>query len=152
MASVSLNDYIPEGCIEFCADETFLQSASRAAELLSSVGAASSNYSAEVVQIVNERGPYMVVAPQVAIVHGRPSGHTLKTAASLVISSVDLLSGSEANDPVRLIFAISATSDERHLEMLQSLSNFLVVPGVIRELQSCSTVSEVRQIISNNLP
>lgn len=150
MASVNLNDFVSEDCIEFRADSKFLTSVARAAELLSLAGSASDDYPSEVVQIVTDKGPYMVVAPQVAIVHGRPSQQTVQSAMSLVISQTALISGSK-NDPVRIVFAISSNSNEKHLEMLQTLSAFLLLPQSCLKLQNCSTVSEVRQILSSGL-
>lgn len=150
MASVNLNDFVSDDCIEFRADSEFLTSIARAAELLSLAGAASADYPSEVVQIVRDKGPYMVVAPQVAIVHGRPSEQNLRSAISLVISQTELISGSK-NDPVRIVFAISSNSNKKHLEMLQSLSASLLLPQSCLNLQNSSTVSEVRQILSSGL-
>ena len=152
MASVALNDFIPEGCIEFFSGSSFLEAASTAASLLVEVGAAREGYPAEVQQIIQQQGPYMVIAPGVAIVHGRPDADSTGSAASLLISSSDLVSGNQKNDPVRVLFAVSATSSERHLQMLQSLSEFLLVEDTVQKLQSCSTVSEVRQFLPQNLP
>ena len=151
MASATLNDFIPEGCIDFFEGESFLEAASKSAGLLSSVGAVGEGYADEVIQIIRDRGPYMVVAPQVAIVHGRPSDDSITSAMALVISKKDLISGSEKNDPVRIVFAISSTTNDQHIEMLQALSAFLLISGVVEKLQKSSTVSEVRQILSNNL-
>ena len=151
MASVNLNEFIPEGCVQFSDAESFLDAASLAAELLVTAGIAHKTYPSEVVEIINQQGPYMVIAPHLAIVHGRPSEHSSSTAASILIGKSGWVSGNEKNDPVQIVFAISATDDEQHLEMLRTLSAFLVIPSVISDLQKSSTVSEVRQILSQSL-
>ncbi|MDR9362684.1 MAG: PTS sugar transporter subunit IIA [Microbacteriaceae bacterium] len=151
MASVNLNDFIPDGCIQISQANSFLEASSKAALLLEQAGVVKAGYEAEVIQIIKENGPYMVLAPQVAIVHGRPSEGTDKTAAAVFISESELISGSEKNDPVRVIFAISATSNEEHIEMLKTLALFLTNSGVVEKMQQCSTVSEVRDIFSQYL-
>ncbi len=150
MASVNLNDFIPDGCIQISHANSFLEASSKAAKLLEQAGVVRAEYESEVTQIIRENGPYMVLAPQVAIVHARPSEGSDKTAAAVFISESDLLSGSK-NDPVRVIFAISATSNQEHIEMLRTLAFFLTNPGVVEKMQECSTVSEVRDIFSSHL-
>lgn len=151
MASANLNEFIPEGCVRFSDSETFLEASSEAAELLVKAGVAADGYPSEVLQIIEEQGPYMVIAPHLAIVHGRPSEGSSSTAASILIGKPGWQSGNQKNDPVRVIFAISATDDEQHIDMLRTLAAFLVIPSVISDLQKSSTVSEVRQILSQSL-
>lgn len=151
MASINLNDFIPDGCIQISSAESFLKASSEATLMLEQAGVVKAGYESEVIQIIRENGPYMVLAPQVAIVHGRPSEAASKAAAAVFISETDLISGSEKNDPVRIIFAISATSNEEHIEMLKTLALFLTNPGVVEKMQECSTVSEVRHIFSECL-
>lgn len=151
MASVDLNDFIPEGCIGFFSGSSFVDAASTASSLLVNAGVTRDSYPAEVKQIIENQGPYMVIAPGVAIVHGRPDANSTGSALSILVCDSDLISGNKKNDPVRVVFAISATSNETHLQMLQTLSEFLLVEGTIEKLQLCSTVSEVRQLLTKNL-
>jgi PTS system ascorbate-specific IIA component len=151
VASANLNDFVPDGCVQFSSAETFLEAASEAAGLLVSAGVAAEGYPSEVIEIINQQGPYMVVAPHLAIVHGRPSEDSSATAASLLLGETGWVSGNEKNDPVHIVFAISASDDEQHIEMLRKLAAFLVIPSVIGNLQKSSTVSEVRQILSQSL-
>jgi len=149
VASVNLNEFFAEGCIEFSKPRNFIEAARRASQLLSSEGFAADQYADQVEEIILSKGPYMVVTPQVAIVHGRPDVDS-KTGAALVLSENELISGS-VNDPVRLVFAISAGNNDDHIEMLKTLSGFLVKEGSVGNLLDCSTISEVRDIFSGNL-
>ena len=150
VASANLNELFAKGCIEFSKPKSFSEAARQAAQLLSSEGFAVEQYADQVEEIILSKGPYMVVAPQVAIVHGRPDAKS-KTGAALVLSETDLITGS-VNDPVRLVFAISAANNDDHIEMLKTLSGFLVKEGSVGNLLGCSTISEVRDIFSDNLP
>gem|GEM_PF-894145 len=149
VASANLNEFFAEGCIEFSKPRSFIEAARQAAQLLSSEGFAVDKYADQIEEIILSKGPYMVVTPQVAIVHGRPDVNS-KTGAALVLSENELISGS-VNDPVRLVFAISAGNDDDHIEMLKTLSGFLVKEGSVSDLLDCSTISEVRGIFSGNL-
>ncbi len=149
MASANLNEFFAEGCIEFSKPRSFIEAARQAAQLLSSEGFAVDQYADQIEEIILSKGPYMVVAPQVAIVHGRPDVDS-KTGAALVLCENELISGS-ANDPVRLVFAISSANNDDHIEMLKTISGFLVNEDSVGNLLDCSTVSEVRDIFSDNL-
>ena len=152
VASANLNDFIPDGCIHFANPAGFIEAAKLTSELLTKAGIAPNNYSDEVEKLITSEGPYMVITPQVAVVHGRPSPGQTKTAAAVLISGEDLISGHGKNDPVRVIFAISAHSSDAHINMLRTLSEFLIQPGSVSKLIGCSTVSEVRDILSWSLP
>lgn len=70
-------------------------------------------------------GPYIVIAPNIAIPHARPEDGVQQTGISLLRLSDSIEFGHESNDPVKLICAIAGTDQTSHLEMLKRISQVL---------------------------
>jgi len=151
VASPSLSDFIAPDAITFGEFGSFLTASEAAGELLVSSGLVVSGYVDEITEIIQKHGPYMVIAPGIAIVHGRPSGSVLKTGASVVIDSTGVISGNEKNDPVKVVLAISAKNDAEHLQMLKSIAELFNQPGMVEKMANCSSSGEVLNLISINL-
>jgi len=151
VASPSLSDFVAADAIAFGDFVSFLEASEAAGRLLVNSGLVVDGYVGEITEIIENQGPYMVIAPGVAIVHGRPSESVLKTGGSMVISASGVISGNKKNDPVRVIIAISAKDDEAHLQMLKTIAELLNQPGMIEKLANCSSSGEVLNLISTNL-
>ena len=151
MASPSLNEFIAPEAITFGHFESFLEASEAAGDLLVSSGLVLKRYVDEILEIIQTQGPYMVIAPSVAIVHGRPSDSVIKTGASVVIDREGVISGNEKNDPVRVIIGISAKDDAAHLQMLSAIAEVFSQPKAVENLVNCSSSGEVLDAFSINL-
>ena len=74
------------------------------------------SYVDAMVRAVEELGPYMIVAPGIALAHARPEDGVKRMCMSLVRLASPVEFGSEANDPVDLVFAFGAVDKEAHLQ------------------------------------
>ena len=83
---------------------------------------------------VRTLGPYIVLAPGIAIPHARPEDGALKTGISLVTLATPVYFGSEENDPVRLIIGLASNDRTSHIGLLKKLCNFLALDGCIAQL------------------
>jgi PTS system ascorbate-specific IIA component len=79
-------------------------------------------YTQEMIQAFEELGPYMVIAPGIALAHGRPSESVIETGLSLVTLSTPIEFGSESNDPVSLVIGLAATDHDSHIDLMAALS------------------------------
>lgn len=119
-----------------------------AGKLLVNAGAVTKDYVASMIQSVEENGPYIVIAPGIAIAHARPSSSVLENALSLVILKKAVPFYSKENDPVDLVFSFSAKGDESHLKMIEQLSIFLMNEKKVNDLRNATTKEEAYQIIT----
>jgi mannitol/fructose-specific phosphotransferase system IIA component (Ntr-type) len=74
---------------------------------------------------VAEHGPYIVIAPGIALAHGRPTDAVLEIGLSLVTLAQPVVFGNEANDPVRLVLGLCATDHSSHIDIMAELATFL---------------------------
>jgi mannitol/fructose-specific phosphotransferase system IIA component (Ntr-type) len=95
------------------------------------------------VRTVNEMGPYMVLAPGLALAHARPEDGVLQVGLSLVTLKTPVNFGSAANDPVQLVFSFCAVDHERHVEVLKALALFLREEDNQRLLREAETIEDV---------
>jgi PTS system ascorbate-specific IIA component len=96
------------------------------------------------IQAFEELGPYMVVAPGIALAHGRPSESVLATGLSLVTLSTPVVFGSPSNDPVSLVIGLAAVDHDSHIDLMAGLSELLMSNESVNFLLNARNESEVR--------
>ena len=88
-------------------------------------------YIDEMLQIIDNYGPYCVVAPGVAVPHANAGSLVRKDAVAVLALDEPVRFGHPHNDPVRLVVGIAATTAKRHITMLAGLAKALDAPGVV---------------------
>lgn len=106
-----------------------------AGDLLVDLGVAGPGYTEACVASVRERGPYIVLAPGLALAHARPEEGATGTGVSLVRLGEPVVFGHPANDPVDLVLAFATADAEAHLDVLRALATALGA-GLAADLRS----------------
>jgi PTS system ascorbate-specific IIA component len=106
------------------------------------------SYIQEMIQAFEELGPYMVIAPGIALAHARPSASVLETGLSLVTLREPVAFGSENNDPVRLVIGLAAVDHDSHIDLMAALSELLMNETKVNILLQTDKEPEVRQTLS----
>jgi PTS system ascorbate-specific IIA component len=119
-----------------------------AGRLLTLSGRTTDAYGAEMLAALTEFGPYFVLAPGIAIAHGRPSESVLSSGLSLAVLAEPVVFGSEHNDPVSLVFGLCATDHDSHLEVLSELATLLTNQDLIKFMLNALTAEEIRALLS----
>lgn len=96
-----------------------------AGELLVASGRSTPEYTESMLQAVVENGPYIVIAPGIALAHGRPTDAVIEIGLSLVTLAEPVVFGNQANDPVRLVIGLCATDHSSHIDIMAELATFL---------------------------
>lgn len=104
-------------------------------------------YVEELVQQIEQAGPYCVVAPGVAVPHAKASAVVRRDALAIVVLDEPVAFGHAHHDPVRVVIGLAATSPKRHLRMLAELANALDASGVIDRLTSAVTRDEAIAVL-----
>jgi PTS system ascorbate-specific IIA component len=139
-----LSDYLTEKVIRLhVAAGTWQDAVWAAGSLLVADGKCTLGY----IAAVDEMGPYMVLAPGLALAHARPENGVLAMGISLVTLAQPVEFGSEDNDPVSLVIAFGGVDHTSHLGMLASLANFLGDDGRRAALVGAETVAQVLEQI-----
>jgi len=115
--------------------------------LLVHSGSVEPQYVPAMVQMVKDIGPYIVIAPGVALPHARPEEGAKRPCMSLVTLDTPVNFGNEYNDPVTLVIAFAAPGKEGHLEALAELARFLEDNDRVEKLKQAASVDEALELI-----
>jgi len=92
-------------------------------------------------------GPYIVLAPSIAIPHARPEHGVLEQGVSIIRLKKPVVFGHPTNDPVQLVCAICGTDATNHIGMLQSLAGILGDKAKLEVLLNAKDKEEILKII-----
>lgn len=110
-------------------------------------GATTSDYTDQMIAAVEEHGPYIVIAPGIALAHARPSAAVLHGGLSWLSLETPIEFGHPSNDPVRLVIALAAVDHSAHIDVLKALAGVLSDKEVKARLEAATTDDEVRSIL-----
>ena len=118
-----------------------------AGRLLLEDGSIEPSYIDAMREVIQSLGPYVVIVPGVALLHGRPQHGVKRICMSLVVLKTPVKFGHPENDPVTLAFALGGVDERSHLDALAQLATLLSDEDAASRLRSAQTVEEVLEII-----
>jgi PTS system ascorbate-specific IIA component len=74
---------------------------------------------------VTDAGPYIVIAPGIALAHARPTDGARLLALSVGRFNQPVPFGHPENDPVQLVFVFASPDNEQHVQLLSDLARAL---------------------------
>ncbi len=97
---------------------------------------------------VEKFGPYIVIAPGIALAHGKPGDEVLATGLSLLMIREPIEFKHSENDPVQLVFGLAATDHDSHIEVMAELASFLSDSNRINSVLTCSNIEQIRALLA----
>lgn len=119
----------------------------KAGELLVQADLVENTYVEAMLRSYRENGPYFVIAPHIAIPHARPEDGVCEACVSLIQLKHGIHFGHQANDPVKLVFGLGASSSEEHLTLLKKLMNLLNKQENIKKLFHAKSYEDINHLI-----
>ena len=96
---------------------------------------------------VEEFGPYIVMAPHMALAHARPEDGVNELGFSVSIFKNPVSFGDEDEQQVSVIFCLSAVDSYSHLNIMKSLVNLIRSTDKIERLSRANNKEEVKKIL-----
>jgi ascorbate PTS system EIIA or EIIAB component len=118
-----------------------------AGDALERSGAARPAYADEMVRMIDEHGPYVVIAPGLALAHARPGPSVLADGLSVVTLAEPVAFGHPDNDPVRVVLGLAVHTVEQHLAMIADLANVFNDSDTTERLWGAPDADTVRDIL-----
>lgn len=119
-------------------------------ELLEKDGAIEHRYIDAMINSVKEIGPYIVIAPGIAMPHARPEAGAKKIGMSLITLKNPVNFGNKENDPVKIVVCLCAVDHSSHLKALSELVELLGDERFISTLLNSSSQDEIFNYIRFN--
>lgn len=139
---------LPASAIVIAADAADWRAAvTLAADALARSGAAKPEYAREMIRMIEEHGPYVVIAPGLALAHARPGPEVLSDGLSIVTLATPVNFGHPHNDPVGVVLGLAIAVADEHLAAVAAVANIFNDSHAIEELAAATSAEEVRRIM-----
>lgn len=147
---LSLTDILNPGLIRAkvkCKD--WKEAVKKSGKLLSAVGIVSENYIKSMIENIEQRGPYVVITPGVALVHAAPEMGVEKVGISLITLKKPVNFNHSQNDPVEIVVAFASPDKEQHVKALSNLIDKLYNNSLRDEMISTEDKQKVLDLLKN---
>lgn len=146
---MTLSELLPECAIRLRQPARDWREAVRCAgEALTASGAAGPAYAGEMIAAVERLGPYIVIAPGIALAHSRPSPAVRHTGLAWITLAHPVAFGHAENDPVSLVVGLAAVDESSHVEALATLADLLGDDERRAALMAASDAAVLRSIVA----
>ena len=147
-----LDDLLTEQTVKITNQNTEWEKAVKeAGYMLLETDTVEKSYIDAMVQAIKEHGPYIVIAPGIALVHARPEDGVKEVCMSLLVCPEGVPFGNAEKDPVYLVFAFGAIDNNQHLRALSQMMTLLNDEPAIKQLKSASTVKEALSVLRESI-
>ena len=110
-------------------------------------GCTTAEYTDAMIRMVDAHGPYIVIAPGLALAHARPGPEVRCDGLSIVTLAEPVEFGHAHNDPVRVVIGLAGAAADSHLAAVAELANAFNNPAVIPAIAEAGSRDEVRRLL-----
>lgn len=148
--TVDMAQYLPDEAFSLDVAAADWKEAIRiSGDRLVDAGFTTAAYTETMIETVEKMGPYIVIAPGLALAHSRPSDAVLKTGLSWVRLTTPVAFGNTANDPVDLVIGLAGRSESEHIEVMSAIAASLSNPQKREQLGSADSPAAIRKILES---
>jgi len=119
-----------------------------AGDALVAGGVTTDAYTAEMIAAIDELGPYVVIAPGLALAHSRPSPAVLRAGLSWISLTEPVAFGHPSNDPVSLVIGLAAPDHDGHLGVMSALAGVLSDDAALAQLKAATSAPDLKNLLS----
>ncbi len=109
-------------------------------------GATEERFTDAMIRVANDFGPYIVVAPGIALPHALPEDGVIRASMSVVKLKTPVNFGNRENDPVWLLVALAPIDSQQHLQSLAELAQVLRDSENIERLRLCKSSGQLLDV------
>lgn len=129
----------------------WIQAVRIAGDLLIKNDLAEARFVDAMIDIVKEKGPYIVISKNLAIPHARPEDGAKKIGISVVTLEKPVKFGHKQNDPVKVIIALTSIDEKSHIELISHLARVLSNKQNFERLKTADNEEEVVKILGKEV-
>lgn len=119
-----------------------------AAKPLEEHGYVEPRYKEEIISNVENMGPYIVIADNIALPHARPEQGAINTQIGVTLFRQDVMFDGK-DMPARLFITLAAKDSNSHLDALMAISELLSDEAVVQKILESSDTEELYQYFTN---
>ena len=108
-------------------------------------------YTEAMIDVVRDMGPYIVLAPGLAMPHARPEMGAKQVGTALVTLEKPIDFGSPENDPVSVAVFLCAPNKEEHIQLLTDIATLFEDEEFLDAAVNFESIEDVQAFLSEHL-
>lgn len=120
-------------------------------QLMVDAGFTEPTYIEAMVEVVREMGPYIVLAPGLAMPHARPEMGVKQVGTALVTLEKPVDFGSPENDPVSVALFLCAPNKDEHIQLLSDIATLFEDEEFLDAAANFESIEDVQEFLSEHL-
>ena len=147
-----LQDLLSEDNVSFhYPAETWEDVIRHGGQLMVDAGFIEPTYTEAMIDVVRDMGPYIVLAPGLAMPHARPEMGAKQVGAALVTLEKPIDFGSPENDPVSVAVFLCAPNKEEHIQLLTDIATLFEDEEFLDAAVNFESIEDVQAFLSEHL-
>ena len=120
-------------------------------QLMVDAGFTEPTYTEDMIDVVRDMGPYIVLAPGLAMPHARPEMGAKQVGTALVTLEKPIDFGSPENDPVSVAVFLCAPNKEEHIQLLTDIATLFEDEEFLDAAVNFESIEDVQAFLSEHL-
>ena len=147
-----LQDLLSEDNVSFrYPAETWEDVIRHGGQLMVDAGFTDPTYTEAMIDVVRDMGPYIVLAPGLAMPHARPEMGAKQVGAALVTLEKPIDFGSPENDPVSVAIFLCAPNKDEHIQLLTDIATLFEDEEFLDAAVNFESIEDVEAFLSEHL-
>ncbi|QUG40637.1 PTS sugar transporter subunit IIA [Psychrobacillus sp. INOP01] len=113
-------------------------------EILVKTGKVEATYVDAMIRNIQELGPYILIAPGVAMPHARPEDGVIQEGISVVVLKEEV--AFEPGKEFKVLIGLAALNNESHIDILQKIAEVISKADSIEQLKNAKEHDEIFQL------
>lgn len=110
-------------------------------------GVTEAGYTDRMIEVIEQFGAYIVIAPGLALAHARPGDDVRREGIAVVTLAEPVAFGHPHNDPVSVVLGLAVTTPESHVTSVAALANVFNDASAIPAVAAATTADAVRAVL-----
>ena len=120
-------------------------------QLMVDAGFTDPTYTEAMIDVVRDMGPYIVLAPGLAMPHARPEMGAKQVGTALVTLEKPIDFGCPENDPVSVAVFLCAPNKEEHIQLLTDIATLFEDEEFLDAAVNFESIEDVQAFLSEHL-
>ena len=147
-----LQDLLSEDNVSFrYPAETWEDVIRHGGQLMVDAGFTDPTYTEAMIDVVRDMGPYIVLAPGLAMPHARPEMGAKQVGTALVTLEKPIDFGSPENDPVSVAIFLCAPNKDEHIQLLTDIATLFEDEEFLDAAVNFESIEDVQSFLSEHL-
>ena len=147
-----LQDLLSEDNVSFrYPAETWEDVIRHGGQLMVDAGFTDPTYTEAMIDVVRDMGPYIVLAPGLAMPHARPEMGAKQVGAALVTLEKPIDFGSPENDPISVAIFLCAPNKDEHIQLLTDIATLFEDEEFLDAAVNFESIEDVQSFLAEHL-